>query len=171
MMQLRKSSKIQDKLKTKPIRKFVTFTIDDEIYAIDILTIQEIKGSTGELLITPICDAPLHIKGMIQSHDKIIPIIDLSLFYHIKSKSISKTYAIIILKINMDFIGLWVDPHLDFVELSDDQIKQPPEFFSVIEREYIEAVGLSEDQLIMILNPEKLLHHPDLKIIKEHHGR
>ena len=54
--------------------EYLTFTLGNEEYAIDILKVQEIRGYETPTLIA---NAPVFIKGVINLRGTIVPIIDL----------------------------------------------------------------------------------------------
>ena len=54
--------------------QFLTFIMSDEEYGVDILSVQEIRGWES---VTPIPNAPDHVKGVINLRGTIVPIIDL----------------------------------------------------------------------------------------------
>ena len=57
-------------------REFLTFTLGDEEYGVDILKVQEIRGYDT---VTRIPDAPACIKGVINLRGTIVPVVDLRL--------------------------------------------------------------------------------------------
>ena len=54
--------------------QYLTFIMAGEEYGVDILRVQEIRGWET---VTPIPNAPPHIKGVINLRGTIVPIIDL----------------------------------------------------------------------------------------------
>jgi len=57
-------------------QEFLTFTLGDEEYAIDILKVQEIRGYDG---VTRIANTPDYIKGVINMRGVIVPVVDMRL--------------------------------------------------------------------------------------------
>lgn len=54
--------------------QFLTFTLHQEEYGIEILKVQEIKGFSR---LTPIPNAPHYVKGVLNLRGTVVPIIDL----------------------------------------------------------------------------------------------
>ena len=52
--------------------QFLTFVLGDELYGVDILRVQEIKGYT---VVTKIPNTPSHIKGVLNLRGTIVPIV------------------------------------------------------------------------------------------------
>ena len=57
-------------------RRFLTFSLDDEVYGIEILYVTEIIGMQS---ITRVPEVPDYVKGIINLRGKIIPVIDVRL--------------------------------------------------------------------------------------------
>ena len=147
-----------------PVKKFIIFSIGEEEYAIDILKVNEISGSIKALSITKIADAPEHIKGIINLHDRIIPIVDLRVFYHLQPILNDEVKIIIILDIMKKMVGIAVDNVSDIIELTEKQIKPAPDFFTNIYSNYIQGIGTLDKKILIILDVEKLLFSDDVKI-------
>ena len=56
--------------------EFLSFTLGNEHYGVDILKVQEIRGYDS---VTRVPDAPDYIKGVINLRGTIVPVIDLRL--------------------------------------------------------------------------------------------
>src|SRR5690554_5459942 len=54
--------------------QFLTFNLGEELYGVDILRVQEIKGYAA---VTKIPNTPSHIKGVLNLRGTIVPIIEL----------------------------------------------------------------------------------------------
>lgn len=149
-------------------KKFLTFFLSEEEYGIDILNVQEIKNVKHNLItITKIANAPPHIKGFIYLHDRIIPIVDLRLFYNLKSVEYEKIDVIIILNVSQKNIGIAVDAVSEIVELTPGEIKHPPEFIPIIKQDYIQGIGTIKEKLLIILDIEKLILSKELQVVEQ----
>ena len=54
--------------------QYLTFQLGEELYGVDILRVQEIKGYTT---VTKIPNTPAHIKGVLNLRGTIVPIVEL----------------------------------------------------------------------------------------------
>ena len=162
MVKLIKRSRLYKENEVNPLKKFLTFILGKDVFAIDLLKIQEIKNM--EMSISKIHDAPSYVIGMVNLHNNIIPIINLGIFFHIESTVPSALNAIIVIHFNHSFLGIIVDTVLDIIELSLPEIRQTPQFFSIINHGYVDGVAELNQQLITILNMDKLLEIEQLKL-------
>lgn len=145
-------------------KKFLIFTLDKEEYAIDILKVQEIKPSLASLEMSHIVNVPSHIKGIAYLHGNIIPLVDLRIYYRIRPDENNDSNVLIILNLNNKFVGIVVDNVLDIQEITSEQTKVAPEFCSIINRSYIQGIGVVSNRLLIMLDIEKLIFSSELHI-------
>ena len=69
---------------TNNVSEFLTFTLGNEEYGIDILKVQEIRGYDT---VTHIANAPEFIKGVINLRGVIVPIVDMRIKLNSSSAS------------------------------------------------------------------------------------
>lgn len=167
MAELITNHKLDDSSFAMANMKLLTFTLAEETYAINILNVQEIKSINNELNMTTLSDVPSHIMGIIALNEMIIPIVDLRIFFHIPFKKNNKTAAVILLTMENVMLGIIVDSVVDIIELSEKNIKQPPELFSLIHREYVAGIATYHDTLLIIIDVKKLILSDTLQIAKQ----
>ncbi len=149
----------------KPIAKmthFLTFSLGSDTYGIDILKIKEIKNFPD--VVTPIAHSPAHISGITHLDDVIVPIIDLCIYYHIEKENTSNP-MMILLCLENKLIGLSVNSVFDIIGLTADQIKSAPDFCTIVNNIYINGVGISNNNIILLLDVDKLLFSKDLQLM------
>lgn len=143
--------------KILPTQKFLTFQLGKQIFACDILKVQEIKGSRKALSLLDVSHASASLKGLLYLHEQIIPIIDMSMFLNIPMQEIAEIKIIIILKLEAELVGFVVDMVSDIIELTKQQIKYASDAFPMLNARYIAGVGTIGEQLYPILNLEHLV--------------
>lgn len=134
--------------------QLVTFFIGDEIYAINILKIQEIIRLTE---ITRVPNAKNYIKGVINLRGKIIPIIDLRERLSMPKKTSDEETRIIVTEHNDFVIGFIVDKVNHVIRLKKTVLESPPPMVNGLEAEYIESVAKMNGNLIIILDLSRIL--------------
>ena len=67
----------------KDQHQYLTFTLGDEEYGIEILRVQEIKGYSA---VTPIPNAPPHLKGVMNLRGTVVPVVDLRVKFGMPSQ-------------------------------------------------------------------------------------
>jgi purine-binding chemotaxis protein CheW len=145
-------------------REFLTFTLCNEEYCIDILKVQEIRGYDA---VTRIANTPDFIKGVINLRGSIVPIVDLRIKFRLEQVDYSGQTAVIILDILERTIGIVVDRVSDVISLSNDRIKPAPEFGAALNTQYISGLATLDDRMIIMVNIEKLINSPEAQLIGE----
>src|ERR1700742_198571 len=77
-------------------QQFLTFTIEDEEFGVDIMTVREIKGWTET---TRLPNAPEFMRGVMNLRGLIIPIFDLRMRFHRGRTEATAKHVVIILAV------------------------------------------------------------------------
>lgn len=151
-------------ISTKPtLFEYLSFTLGEEEYAIDILKVQEIRGYKS---VTPIANTPDFIKGVINLRGIVVPIVDMRIKFDLSNITYTPTTVVIILNINERIIGIVVDAVSDVIEFSQDQLKPPPEFTALIDTRYLEGLGTIDNRMIILLNINDFITSKEMALIE-----
>lgn len=133
--------------------QFLTFTLNDQDFGIEILRVQEIKNFTR---VTPIPNTPPSIKGMMNLRGTVVPIVDLRIQFNMPIAEYSQFTVIIVVNIGTKIMGLIVDAVSDVLNIEPDAIEDTPSF-GAIDTSFITGLAKSGDRLVTLLNIERLL--------------
>lgn len=142
--------------------KFLTFTLGKELYGIDIMYVTEIVGIQP---ITQVPELPDFIKGIINLRGKIIPVMDARLKFRKEPKEYNDRTCIIVIDVLELSIGIIVDAVSEVLNINEDNIVPPPNL-NASGRKYIKSVGKSDEDVILILDCEKLLNEEEISDLK-----
>lgn len=143
-------------------QEFLTFTLGEEEYAIDILKVQEIRGYDG---VTRIANTPDYIKGVINMRGVIVPVVDMRLKLHVGEAVYNQFTVMIILNLGERVVGMVVDGVSDVVALSEEQIRPAPEFGVALDTQYIQGLASIEDRMAIVVDIEKLMSSSEMGLI------
>ncbi|SEL36332.1 chemotaxis protein CheW [Ectothiorhodospira marina] len=143
-------------------REYLTFTLGDEEYGIDILNVQEIRGYDA---VTKIANSPDYIKGVINMRGVIVPIIDMRLKFQLGQVEYNQFTVVIILNISGRVIGMVVDGVSDVVALKGEQIRPAPEFGAVLDTAYIDGLATLDERMVIVVDIEKLMTSGDMGLV------
>jgi len=133
--------------------QYLTFTLDDELFALNIGWVKEILDDTN---ITRIPRTPEFIRGVINVRGHAVPVVDLRLKFNMSRTEMTVNTCVIITEIEMDgektVIGALADSVQEVVELRPDQIDPPPRMGAAVETRYMVGMGKRNDQFIIILD-------------------
>jgi len=134
--------------------EFVTFVLGDELFGVNVLKVHEIIGVTD---ITPVPNTMKYLKGVINMRGNVVPVVDLRRKFNLEEIPYTEITVIIIVELKNRFIGMIVDTVSDVVDIKESNIHESHEFNTEIESEFIQAIGQVEDNLIIILDVDKIL--------------
>lgn len=129
--------------------ELLTFRIGDQEYALDIMSVREIRGWTHA---TPLPHAPRYMKGVINLRGTVLPVMDLSSRLGLASQEQNERNVIIVVKLEETLTGLLVDAVSDIVALSPDDLQPPPELSSSALEAVVSALTLIDDRMIRVLD-------------------
>lgn len=135
-------------------REFVSFIINEEIFGVDVLQVHEIIGMTD---VTPVPNSISYMKGVINMRGNVVPVVDMRQKFGLPEIDYTQITVIIIVEVKGMFIGMIVDTVSDVVNLPLSRIHESHKFNTQIESEFIQAIGQTDEDLIIILNVEKIL--------------
>lgn len=139
--------------------QLVTFSIGEEEFGVDILTVQEIIRT---MAMTKVPRAEAFVEGVINLRGKVIPIIDLRRRFGLPSKTHDKHTRIIVIEINRMIVGFVVDSVSEVLRIPANMVEPPPPGVAGLDSEYISGVGKLHDRLLILLDLDKLLSSEDL---------
>lgn len=144
--------------------RFLTFTLDENIYGISIKYVTEIIGMQT---ITPVPETPDFLKGIINLRGKVIPLIDVRLKFGKPEIEYNERTCVIVVEVDNLSVGFIVDMVDDVMTISDDKIAQPPVGTGGYDNRYIEGIGQTDSQVILLLDAERLLKSDEIALIEE----
>ena len=144
--------------------QLVSFSVGNEKYGVHIEQVQEIIRMPG---ITHLPQTEDYIKGIINLRGNIIPIIDMRTRFQMESVDYSAVTRVIVLGIQDKLIGIVVDSVSKVLELAEKEIEEAPDIINGLSKEYIEGIGKIDDNLIIILEADKVLTAEEIKILSE----
>jgi purine-binding chemotaxis protein CheW len=145
------------------IIQLVGFTIGKEYYGISIKSIKEINRMTE---ITKVPRAPQFIEGVINLRGNVIPVINLRTKVGMPKKEYDKETRIIIVELSGKTIGFIVDGVREVLRIPDNLLDPPPALAVGSKADYITSVAKLEDDLVILIDPEKLLTNEEVSKLK-----
>lgn len=141
--------------------EFLTFTLGQEEYGVDILKVQEIRGYDA---VTRLPDAPDYIKGVINLRGTIVPVIDMRVKFRLEAKVDALT-VMIVLNVADRVVGMVVDSVSDVVQLTGEQIRAMPEVGTGIDRRFLTGIGALDERMLILLDIEGLMTSTEMGLV------
>ena len=158
--------------------QYLTFTLNNETYAVGILNIKEIIAYDR---LTEVPMMPAFIRGVINLRGRVVPVVDLlSRFVHGNTTLAKRTSIVIVETLNVagdhsgqvTDIGIMVDAVNEVVDITEDMIEPAPTFGAAIRPEFINGMAKQDGKFIVMLEVNTVLSVNELATLgKTHVGR
>jgi purine-binding chemotaxis protein CheW len=142
------------------IQQHVIFSINGQRYGIEVLKIKEVVSYRK---ITPLPNMRGLIKGIINLRGIVLPVFDLREKFNLPETTYTSFHIIIVMEISGRAMGVIVDEILDVVELYSKEVQAPSNLPPDIQAEYIRGIGKKRDELIVLLDIDRLLSPEELE--------
>lgn len=138
--------------------QYLTFRLESEEYAIDILKVQEIKGYSA---ITPIPNSLPHIKGVINLRGTVVPVVGLRERFGMAPVPYDKFTVIVIVTVGTKVVGMVVDAVSDVLVLRGDEIEPPPDFGGSVDTSFMRGLAKVGERLVLALDIDRVVADAD----------
>jgi purine-binding chemotaxis protein CheW len=135
------------------VLQLVSFQLGHEIFAIDILGVQEIIRMAE---ITPVPNAPHYVEGVVNLRGKVIPIINLRTRFGLSATEPTKDTRIVVVEVSHMILGFIVDSVEEVLRLPEGCIEPLPSTGRGGGEECHRGVGRVNGDLVMLLDLELL---------------
>ncbi|HEY0648016.1 chemotaxis protein CheW [Phenylobacterium sp.] len=126
----------------------VSVSIGSSLFAIDIMSVREIRGWTPS---TPLPHAPDYVRGMINLRGAVLPVVDLGALLGFGVSKLGASSVVVVVQIDGRQVGLVVDAVCDIIGLAAEELHPPPEVGSRGVRDCIRGLFSTDDGIICLL--------------------
>lgn len=139
--------------------EYLSFLVDEEEYAINILDVKEVRG-WAEVRRLP--NSEKYLLGVLELRGEYIPIVDLRQRFSMSPAVLSKTTVVVIVRNEKSqSLGIIVDAVAEVYQLSRKQIKSAPTFVKIDER-FIEGIASINGKHVVLIHLENLFDFDEL---------
>ncbi|MDP2323263.1 MAG: chemotaxis protein CheW [Gammaproteobacteria bacterium] len=142
--------------------EFLTFTLGEEEYGVEILKVQEIRSYET---VTTIANSPAFIKGVVNLRGVIVPIVDMRIKFGLGRVEYDQFTVVIILNVADRVVGMVVDGVSDVITLAPEQVRAAPEFGGGLDTKYIIGLGTVENRMLILMDIERLMMSQDMALV------
>ncbi len=152
-------SELTEEKQLENLVQFLSFTLGDEEYGVDILRVQEIRSWEP---VSRIPNVPVYEKGVVNLRGAIVPIIDLRERFGLGHKAYTPLTVVVVLQVESDegknrVMGVVVDSVSDVIDVDKKTIQGAPNFGTKVSTEFINGLASVNERMVMLLDVEKLL--------------
>ena len=138
--------------------QYLTFTLQDEVYGLDILRVREILEYTRP---TTVPMMPAFVHGVINLRGNVVPVIDLAQRFGRPATALHARTCIVIIEIEGEegplAIGVLVDAVNAVLDMDASQIEPPPSFGTGLRQDFIRGMARTDAGFIILLDVGRVL--------------
>ena len=148
-------------------RKIVTFRLGDDLFAADIHSVERVLRYQEP---TTIPNVPDWIDGVIDYHQRVVPILNLRRRFELPAAPPAPETRILVFSAGGNWIAGIVDAVLDVSPLDDAALEPPPPLFRGLRSEFLKGIVRRDTRLVIFLDVERLLSTNDRVALAEATG-
>lgn len=142
--------------------KHLTFTLDEELFALDIDTVREVQDMTA---VTRIPHAPPHLRGVVNLRGKAVPVFDLRRKLGMAPAEVTINTRIMIMEVPIGEttlqLGAMADSVKEVVEIEPEVLEPPPRIGAKVPAEFIKGITKRDGRFIMLLDGQRIFGEQD----------
>jgi len=152
-------------LKITETRQYLTFKMEEEIFALDVGKVREILDYTN---ITKVPQTPEFMRGVINLRGSVVPVVDMRLKFNMPAQDRTVDTCIVVVEIMIDreqtVLGALVDSVQEVFELEPSQVEPAPRIGTKLNTDFILGMGKRDDRFVIILDIDKVFSTEELDI-------
>ena len=135
-------------------RQCFTFRLDEEVYGINVMLVQEVLRVTE---IAPVPGAPNYVIGIINLRGNVVTVIDTRMRFGLPPREMDDSTRIVIIEAENQTVGIIVDSVSEVVDIYSNEIETAPNVGNDETARYIEGVVSRPEHLLILVDLNKLL--------------
>lgn len=140
-------------------KQFISFTIGDEEYGVDIMAIREIKGWTAT---TELPNTASFIRGVINLRGAIVPILDLRARFGSLQTEASPRHVIIVVTVGTRVAGILVDAVADIITIPTGDIQPIPQLDHGTATHFLTGLVTVDGRMVALLDLNAVFDFEDI---------
>ena len=146
-------------------RQYLTFKMEEEIFALDVGKVREILDYTN---ITKVPRTPDFMKGVINLRGSVVPVVDMRLKFHMPAQERTVDTCIIVVEITVEgeptVLGALVDSVQEVFELEPSQVEPAPRIGTKLSTDFILGMGRRDERFVIILDIDRVFSSDELTL-------
>jgi purine-binding chemotaxis protein CheW len=134
--------------------KYLTFSLADEVYGLEIKYVTEIIGIQK---ITKIPELPAFIKGVINLRGKVVPVMDIRARFGLPARDYDDRTCVVVVNVTAEAMGLVVDRVNEVSDIPEGQVETPPAGQQKAAGNYVSGLGKIEEEVKILLDVARLI--------------
>ena len=141
---------------TGSVTQLLTFTLGEEIFALDIARVREVMDYTT---VTKVPRTPEYMSGVINLRGVVVPVVDMRRKFGMSPTEKTVNTCVIIVELVLEgetvVVGAMADSVCEVIDLESAQIEPAPRIGSSLNTEFIKGMGKHNEIFIIILDIDR----------------
>ncbi len=146
---------------------YLTFKLEDEIFAIDVSQVREVLDIST---ITKVPQTPDFMRGVINVRGSVVPVVDMRCKFGMPSVDNTTDTRIVVMEVTMDgetiILGAMADSVKEVIELKPGDIEPSPRLGTRWRTDLIKGIGKRNDLFLLLLDVDRLFSSDELAIVQ-----
>ena len=134
--------------------QWVTFSLEDETYGIDVMRVQEVLPVSE---IAPVPGAPPYVLGIINLRGNVVTVIDTRMRFGLESREPDDASRIVVIEAQDQVAGILVDSVAEVINVARGEVDTAPNVGNEDSSRYIHGVVSREQDLLILVDVNRLL--------------
>jgi len=147
---------------------YLSFNLENELFAFQVNNVKSIIEVTR---ITKIPQSPDYMKGVINFRGKALPVVDLRAKLNLPPIQFTSNTCILVTEImvknDIELIGVLTDSVQEVIEFNEDQLLPPPSIAERRNAEFIKGIAHTGTEFIVVIDPKQLFYESEFRNLKE----
>jgi len=152
-------------IETEASTQYLTFKLEEEIFALDVAEVREILDFTT---VTKIPQTPAFMRGVINLRGSVVPVMDLRQKFGMSATEKTVNSCIIVTEMTMGaenvVIGVLADAVQEVIDMEPEQIEPAPHIGAKLNMDFILGMGKHNGTFMMILDIDRIFEISDLEM-------
>ena len=136
------------------VTQWVTFSLENETYGIDVMRVQEVLPMSE---IAPVPGAPPYVLGIINLRGNVVTVIDTRMRFGLASAESGSASRIVVIETGDQVAGILVDSVAEVINVREDEVDTAPNVGNEESSKYIYGVVSRGEELLILVDVNKLL--------------
>jgi purine-binding chemotaxis protein CheW len=147
--------------------QYLTFKLEDEVFATDIAQVREVLEFTQ---VTKIPRTPEYMRGVINLRGHVVPVLDLKLRFGMNITESTVNTCVIIVEIRigdeLTIIGALADSVQEVIDMDPSTIQPAPKIGTKLNTDFIKGMGKQDERFVIILDIERIFSTDELVAVQ-----
>ncbi|MBI5142463.1 MAG: purine-binding chemotaxis protein CheW [Nitrospirae bacterium] len=148
------------------IAQYLTFTLAEETFALEISRVKEVLEYTS---ITRVPRTPDFMLGVINLRGNVVPVVDMRVKFGIPQVEKTVNTCIIITEVSIagetTALGVLVDSVQEVLDIEEDKMEPPPRIGMGFNTDFIRAMGRRDSGFVIILDTDRIFSADELAVV------